>query len=142
MKFLKEDRNFINNYSSKPATINNFLDTGTYGFVSKQAFKEFKKLSKLLVKEQNHYDEVLDSLESNANTDESWDSLMADEYYQQLIKVSQDTYEIIHDLSKAFDDGTIYIEDDPYDDRILINSTLYSVEDINKLLNYMRDSIK
>lgn len=112
----------------------------SYGFVSREAYNEFKEVNNLLNKELSEYDSLIDNLENNAITDEEKEALESNTVYKTLISKYNDSYEIIESLSKMFEENLIQIEDNPYDNNILIDSTIYSVSDLYDLLNDLKET--
>lgn len=118
--------------------INEAFWESSYGFVSKEAYDKFKEVSNLLNKELSEYDSLIDNLENNAVTDEEKEALESNTTYKTLISKYNDSYEIIDALSRMFEEDLIQIEDNPHDNNILIDSTIYSVSDLYDLLNDLK----
>ena len=106
---------------------------GSYGFVSLDAYKKIKQLSNKLTNILNEYDHVIDSMESNAQSNNDLDTLETDAIYKTLIKTYQDNYEVINLLSDMIRNGLIQIVDDDSKEDILIDLGIYTVSDLQNL---------
>ena len=122
--------------------LNEDADTSSYGFVSKDSYKKFIEVSKLLSDTLSKYDKIIDNIENNATTDEEKEALESNEDYQLLIDTFSKNYEDIYALEKIIKNGSLQVVDKPTDDTILINMTIYSVEDLYDLLSNLNSVIE
>jgi len=110
---------------------------GTYGFLSKKAYKQFKQLSLQLSNMLSTYDKLIDNIEASNDPEE----LEQDPQYKLLIKTYNNNYETIRDLAQAIKEDVIRIDTSQNNDDILVGERIYKAEDLKDLLNSMQEVI-
>lgn len=128
-------------------SLNEDVDTSSYGFVSKAAYEKFVKVSKLLSDTLSKYDKIIDNIENSAITDEEKEALESNDTYQLLIDTFSRNYEDIYELEEIIKNGALQVVDKPNDNSIMLNMNIYTINDLYDLLSNLNkiienDSIK
>lgn len=116
-------------------------DKGTYGFLTKSSFSEFKKVTKKLVALLDKYDKVIDELEAKADSEGKQELLEKDAYYNSLIKAYSNSYETILSLDNAFKNNYIKVDTFHPSDEVVVDLSIYKVEDLYDLLYDLQDTL-
>ena len=114
---------------------------GTYGFLTKSSFSEFKKVTKKLVALLDKYDKVIDELETKADSEEKQDLLEKNKYYNSLISAYSNSYETILSLDNAFKNNYIKVDTFRPTDEVTVDLSIYKVADLYDLLYKLQDTL-
>lgn len=114
---------------------------GTYGFLTKSSFSEFKKVTKKLVALLDKYDKVIDELETKAASEGTYELLEKNKYYNSLIKAYNNSYETILSLDRAFKNNYIRVDTFRPTDDVIVDLSAYKVEDLYELLYNLQDTL-
>ena len=116
-------------------------DKGTYGFLTKSSFSEFKKVTKKLVALLDKYDKVIDELEAKADSEGTQELLEKNAYYNSLIKAYSNSYETILSLDNAFKNNYIKVDTFHPSDEVVVDLSIYKVDDLYDLLYDLQDTL-